>query len=61
LNRLAGSGLASEGFIVGVDPHEAGRYGGTAYWGCLVPAGGSPPASEPDGFCGRLAAGKTYH
>ena len=40
LNRLAGSGLAREGFIVGFDPHETGRYGGTAYWGCLVPAGG---------------------
>jgi hypothetical protein len=25
LNRLAGSGLASEGFIVGVDLHETGR------------------------------------
>jgi hypothetical protein len=44
LNRLAGSGLARGGFIVGFDPHEVGRYGGTAYWGCLVLAGGLPPA-----------------
>jgi hypothetical protein len=44
LYRLAGSGLASGGIIVGVVPHEVGRPGDTAYWGCLDAAGLVPVA-----------------
>ncbi len=43
LNRLAGSGLASEGIIVGVDFPETGRPGFTAYGKCLAAVGGPPP------------------
>ena len=61
LNRLAGSGLASEGFIVLVGPHETGRSGFTAYWGC--PEGDECPGNRRrrDGFCGLLASGEFYH
>jgi hypothetical protein len=60
LYRLAGSGLASGGFVVFVDSHEVGRLGGTAYWVCLD--SGSRPSRLPptDGLCGWMASGETH-
>ncbi len=57
LNRLAGFGLASGGFILYVDPHETGRSGFTAYWGCPEGVECSGNRRRRDGFCGFLASG----
>jgi len=44
-----------------VGPHETGRSGFTAYWGC--PEGDECPGNRRcrDGFCGLLASGEFYH
>lgn len=43
--KLAGSGFARGGYIVGVDPHESERPGATSYWGCLALGDAGLPAS----------------
>lgn len=45
-------GLVRGGLVVVVDAHEAGRYGGTAYWVCLEADGGQPPIGRRMGSVG---------